>query len=607
MNSEVQTEPTRRSTGRYGEESPRACSDSGQGTASSSPSSSSSSSQKRGRTDVESDTLPSKDANKDFEVIRRCSISSVKHGFNLPYSKGPQVLEPCIRATQPTQNGPTDGVGQENVAPSKNSRCKIWSVSSSDSMIPVCSSSQREDEVVRERRISVPDILMSWAGSTPQGAILETNNKVPPPTRDQLPSYQIEVEHQKSVVLSPSEKQQHGPVEADGVDDTEDLRSKEVALHERLSESRRENEEGLDGSFQTTTPQNELLTSLNKSHKFPETDQENDMTSTQEEATELLPSQLSLSSMKRKLNESVWSVESLAPFIPTKEWLIQNGLFEKIVEMTEAEKQELLTQNDNMMVQDTRPGRRISSSDSVPLSDSWLVFSTPAKKLNMEVCSSGPSKQGQSAAPSGNYPSHLSALLQSEIVSTPPKEETGDVRSSEPVAIQSPNQEPSAVTKLQMECPRSPDQEETVSSTSAAVEKNSSTGQPTLHTTADMKTGGGVCDNQLCVPAPDQKMDEVSPSKRHLVDFGIQCSNLQEVKCQCGGVKGNVGPSGKPLKYQDVKKANNGKGEGFYKTGHRQGQWRNRRHEKYSGQQETYNGYVGKSKSKGGDEKKTQY
>ena len=36
------------------------------------------------------------------------------------------------------------------------------------------------------------------------------------------------------------------------------------------------------------------------------------------------------------MNESLWSVESLAPFVPTRDWLEQNGLFEpEVHEITE--------------------------------------------------------------------------------------------------------------------------------------------------------------------------------------------------------------------------------------------------------------------------------
>ncbi|XP_067426701.1 uncharacterized protein [Thunnus thynnus] len=676
VNSEVQTEPPQRGGDGYGGGSPLISSDSGhgaassslsssrsslqkQGSPSSSPSSSHSCLQKQGSPEVKNYSLPSRQKKKDFQVDRTCTSSSVKHCFNILHPTGMKTVQPCIRATVETQNRCKDSVGQENLVSYRNAHCNMWSVSSTGSMTPVCNSSQREEEVVKERRVSVPDILMSWGGGTPQAAILKMADKVLSQNEDQLLS--SEVEHEKCVYQSPTETN-NGPLvaDADGILSSTDselvfkILKLPFALDELLSESKIENDPvGLVGSVQHSLPYNdELLHSLNKSQKLPDCELENNSeTNPHEDTTEIIPYQMSLSSgqMKRNMNESVWSVESLAPFVPTKDWLTQNGMFESeaIVEMTEEAKNgQLSPQNDNLIIKastERRRSRRFSS-----------IFSTPAEKLSLpkmpemesEIDDSddlmrGLSKQGQSVAPSEKDPLAFSTCLSKNHLSTPTEEDVGENRSSEPEANQSPNQESYIVTEQQVKSPYkspnqeshivteqqvkspcSPEQEETLVSNSAAGRKILST----CHSdnTVDMRVEDGVYGNeedgqvrneQLCIPVAHQKIVEVSPSKGHLVDCGIQCSELQELKCSCEELKTNMGPNGKHLfKYSDMKKDSNGKAEGFFINGHmqknhrRHGQWRNKRQEKHGSQQEAYNGYCGKpGKSKGGNGRNPQY
>lgn len=98
----------------------------------------------------------------------------------------------------------------------------MWSVGSPDSMVPVCSSSQQEDEVVKERRVSFPDILMSWGGGTPQATMQKMADEVLHQNDEQLPSCENEVEHEKSVCRSPTEPK-NGPVVADNADANNDV------------------------------------------------------------------------------------------------------------------------------------------------------------------------------------------------------------------------------------------------------------------------------------------------------------------------------------------------------------------------------------------------
>lgn len=502
VNSAVQTEPTQRRVDGYTDGIPTITPDSGQGTASNSPSSSSSSSQKQGFAQVEKYTLISNNA-KDLQACHK------------------------------------DSVGKETVPPFRNVHCNMWSVGSPDSMLPVCSSSQQEDEVVKEKPLSFPDILMRWGSGTPQ----EIMQKVTDDRNDQLPSCENEVELEKSVCQSPTEPN-NDPVVADNAADDENVFSSE----DTLSEPRRKNEPaGLVGSIkQSLTFRDELLPSPNKSCMFPDEEQEKDETNPLEDPTEIISNKMVLNScqMTRELNESVWSVESLCPFIPNKDLLLQKSNFE----MTEEAKTgSLPTQNDNLIVKYSKErgeSRRLSSSDSVLMSDSWLVFSTPAEKpfspskrpeMESETDASevrGP-KQGHIMVPVKKNPVVSQTPPCETILLTLTEEELDENRSSEPEANQSPNQE-SFIENEQEKSSCSP--KESLLLNSAAGEKVSSSGPLALQNGLDLEVEDGASGNkeasrlkneQLCVPVSDQRMAEVSPSKGHLVDCGVQCNKLR--------------------------------------------------------------------------------
>ncbi|XP_031730829.1 uncharacterized protein LOC116398564 [Anarrhichthys ocellatus] len=637
VNSEVQTEPTRRGVGDYGEESPVVCTDSGRATASNSSSPSSSTSEKRSSAEVENYTLPGSDAN-DNRVKRTSASSTVKHCFDVLQPTGTKTVQARIRATLEGQQSHKDHVDQENVHPCGDAHCNVWSVSSADGMVPVCSSSQQEEVVVQERRISVPDILMSWGDGTPQATMA-----------DKLPQIDIgtEVEHDQSVYQSPTETTK-GPAVADRAfaNDAEgNLSSRDSATlfkilkmreaHiERKTESRRENESmGLIGSVRHGPPyRDECLYSLYNSNKLPDDEQENgNETNPLEDTADIIPYQMSFNSgrMKRKMNESVWSVESLAPFIPTKEWLLQNSMFEPqvIVEMTdEAENGALSTQNNPIVKagKERKHTRRYSSSDSVLMSDSWLIFSTPAEKLSppkkpeteSEIDASEMSpKQCQNMGPSQKdsfaSPTHL--LSRKIVLSTATEEDMDRNTSSEPEANPSPNQKLLIINEQQEQCPRSPEQEQTLLLNSAAGEKISSAGQLILQNGVDMEAEDGVSqprNEQLCAPIADLKTAEVSPSKGRLVDCGVQCTELQEWNCNCKETGSGMGPSRRHhIKYKD-KKPINGQAEGLNMKGQMQknqkkNHWRNKGQEKQSSQQEAYNGYYGKHQ--GGNGRNSRY
>ncbi|XP_068557633.1 serine-rich adhesin for platelets-like isoform X2 [Cebidichthys violaceus] len=577
VNSEVQTEPTRRGVGGYGEESPVVSTDSGRGTTSNSSSPSSSTSEKRSSAEVENYTLPSSDAN-DNRVKRTSANSTVKDCFDILQPTGTKTVQARIRATLERQQSRKDCVNHENIPPCGDAHYNVWSVSSADSIVPVCSSSQQEEVVVLERRVSVPDILMSWGDGKPQATTLTMADKLPQndlgtEVKNDLGT---EVKHDQSIYQRPTETTT-GPVVADRAftNDAEgNLSSRDSATlfkilkmraaHvERKTGSRRENESmGLIWSVRHGPPyRDEHLHSLNDSNKLPDDEQENgNKTNPHEDTADIIPFQMSFNSgqMKRKMNESVWSVESLAPCIPTKEWLLQNGMFEPqvIVEMTEeAENGGLSTQNSPIVKagKERKPTRSYSSSDSVLLSDSWLFFSTPAEKLSppkkpeteSEIDASEMSpKQGQNMGSSQKDSfASLTHLPPSKIVlSTAIEEDMDKNMSSEPEANLSPNQKLLIINEQQAE---------TLLLNSAAGEKISSSGQLILQNRVDMEAEDDACGNKevsqprnkpLCAPIADLKTAEVSPSKGHLVDCGVQCTKLQERNCNCNETGSSVGP-----------------------------------------------------------------
>ncbi|CAB1447217.1 unnamed protein product [Pleuronectes platessa] len=190
--------------------------------------------------------------------------------------------------------------------------------------------------------------------------------------------------------------------------------------------------------------------------------------------------------------------------------------------------------------------------------------------------------------------------------------------SSEPEANQSPNQEPLIVNgqKERSPCPPtleavfllSPTLRKGISSAEHLIVKNG----------VDIEVEDETCGNeevsrlgneQLCVPVAKPTMTEVSPSKGHLVDCGIQCTELQE-PCSCREVMDDMETKRRhPFKYSDVKMANKGQDEGcgghLQRNQKRHYQRRNKASEDYGRQQEAFSGYYGKSGKSRGDNHRT--
>ncbi|XP_041660236.1 uncharacterized protein LOC121520719 [Cheilinus undulatus] len=402
VNSEVQTESSWRGGAVSGEESPLISSDSGHGTTSHSPSSSNS--HERGSADV---------------------LTYRNQRLNGDPPAGAKILQPgrSSAAESRLRRG-------ENVP---SFREDLWSVGSADSMVPVCSSSQQDHDVTRERRVSIPDILLS--GATPQTMTLERGDE----NQQLLPSSEIEVEKEKKSEQRREglkSKAENSDVQA-GIDadvNTSTLLPNEAeplykilrlpaTLQELLFETRRDAE---PSGLVERLSEDELLRSLNHS---------SENTPYQSSRNRFL--------MRSKLNESIWSVESLPAFIPTQEWMQQNGLLEPevIIETINHDG----GQQENFSVKGCK-GRnrshRLSSSESARMSESWLVFSTPAEKLSQPKKmdterrrdSSGTRELGHDQSPSGKVCSSPPPQWQSRITAaSPPEEDQSDkTGSSEP-------------------------------------------------------------------------------------------------------------------------------------------------------------------------------
>lgn len=556
VNSAVQTEPTQRHVSGYTDGSPLIRSDSGHGTASNSPSSSNSSSQKQSTAEVEN-YASTNDKTRNMQTKSACTNGTGKHALNIPISHPMQIktIQSDIRAGVATQKCRKDSVGQENIPPYKNAHCNMWSVGSSDSVIPVCSSSQQEEEVVKERRVSFPDILMSWVGGTPQATLQTETEKVLCQAAKQLPSFENKVEQENSDCQSPKEAQINAALNEKGHADND---AEILSSSNELSHSTRTTRlAGLISSIrQSLAFTDEQLPSPDKSHTLSDPDQERAEANSPEEPTEVIPYEIVLNScqMKRKMNESVWSVESLCPFIPSKEWVHQKSNLEPeiIVEMTEEPEDGLSTyfKSDK----ERRQSSRFSSSDFVPMSDSWLIYSTPGEKsltLNEKLVLEHKTdasvvkelEQDFIMTPAEINPSApLTSLQHGNVLLMLTTKEVDENGSSEPEADGSANQESVTENGQQERSSCSPQQKRSAPLSSAAGDKIRSTSELILQNTADRDIVARPCQNKetsmlgtekLCAPVSEQRMVGLSPSKGHLVDFGVQCSKLLPCSKDC--------------------------------------------------------------------------
>lgn len=497
VNSAVQTEPIQRHADHYTDGSPQIRSDSGHGTTSDSPSSSSSSSQKQASGH---DCSLTNSCARELQSHKTCKTGTGKT-ILMPHPVDAEVAS-CVQMTVERQKC-SQASDQENVPPYKNSHCNMWSVGSPDSIVPVCSSSQQEDEVIKERRVSFPDILMSWGSGTPQATSQKIPDKDFAQNENQLQFYKNVEEQEKSqTAMNTSVLLENTDA---GDDSANVLCSPEFRMDSRngppcLEESERQ------------SCLKDLLYGVNMSNN-----QENEM-NLSEDPIDMISYQKLLSSyhLKVRMNESVWSVESLPPFIPPKELLLQkkNVDSEIITKMSEETETQEVTKCDETN-KEKAEFHGIFSSSSVSVSKKLFNFTSPtqkaalSKKLEMAMLSTGTRAELKPDQGSPTEKKKFASLIPSPCDVTPTAEEVEENQSSEPEATESANQEVTIENTEQEE--------------SKCTQPVSFEGEVIHKMGTNTETIS--CGDERC-GVMFQSTDTVSPSKAQLVDCGIQCTSL---------------------------------------------------------------------------------
>lgn len=532
VNSAVQTEPTQRSVDGYADGSPPIRSDSGHGSATDSPSSSSSVPNKPLVAELQGYILTNE--KKGALQTKASTNGTSKFGLNV-HPTELKTMQSNLKATVATQQSQKEGAGRENPPHVyKNTRRNMWSVDSQDSLIPVCSSSQQEEETAKERRSSFPDILMSWAGSTPLDTQPTDLEKVLGQDAKRLQADENQEKREELECKSP--KDADAAVDADQILPVSDKRADSTRTKMVSASSVRQCLAFADDQAATS---NHCPAGFDYGHEGAE---ENSL----EEPTDVIPYEMifnSCSQNKRKMNESVWSVESLCPFIP-KDWTQRSVLeSEVIIETAEGVKNEGVSSPGGRLVPRLCKEINQSVTESVPVSDSWLVYDTPSEKMTMSKRPEFILEQAQVQEPASNTSPPVQKLsVQREDLSLMLRtKEVDEDGSSEPEANRSPNQESAAgcgQRARRSSCSLHPAESLPLSSTAeddvpnkqsvkSPVERDVVAAPPTTN------TEGAVLPTQLCVPAIEQALVGLSPSKGHFVDCGVQCSKLLPCAKDC--------------------------------------------------------------------------
>ncbi|XP_051943701.1 serine/arginine repetitive matrix protein 2-like isoform X2 [Hippocampus zosterae] len=542
-NSEVQTEPSEASASDK-EGSVHAVLDSGRGTASISPSCSSSSPKQ----DSAEYPQPTSCVGVDAQVAGK---SSPRPGENEAGESGGEASQKgrCLAEVVTRENGP----------PCKSDLRSLWSLSPGGGPVPARSASQQDHEVLKEGRLPVRDVVLCWRASTPQEAA------APPKSSENALFHS---EDDEGTVCQSAAERNEGP----GL-----LRSGRASAAAAL---------GMHESKKTSESQNGGAHSFDDSGEVRNDDENESVTGPGGNPSGSVPYKLGTSRGERKLNESVWSVESLAAFIPNKDWILRNGM------LAEDPENDVLSNQTDGLREGSRDGthsRKFSPSDSAPLSDGCLVFSTPAGKANPPPSPTRNSVQSPEMTETpkrdpGAVPSEKDPPTCFQRDSASPKEAIGENGAPEPVADQNPQQD-SGLVAQQAEVPTGASQGETPSSGSSAAESIPPTARWTPANAEAMKSvtvkdsgEAHLSCHQLCVNLADSRMAEFSSgSKGHCFCIGCHCNQFHESKCPFEELKSNTGAKGKH------RAARKGKVEGVLINGRVQknprkfAPWRNKR------------------------------
>ncbi|XP_055007623.1 transcription factor TFIIIB component B'' homolog [Boleophthalmus pectinirostris] len=516
VNTEVQTEPR---GGEFHEESPRrSSSDSGRETASTSPTSSTSS-QKKSNEDVESYNEP----NKGLQMKISCTRGSV---------------EPCLPTPSPEERQSIPKISEDNSLVNLQSlKNRNVLMMRQENVTPV--NSPRKDMSKKERRISVPDILLSWGNGTPQEDKTADDDK-----NEKLPPYDDEIENfQSSTVLNEEQ------LEPETVDAEKDENEKVVESKSRYEPFER----SLSISIKLCNTGNDTV---------------NELTLEEPSGSVQTPN----GKFRRKLNESVWSVESLPVYVPTKEWLAQNTTAgpEVILELQEE------AENGENEKPENPKNRLNSSTDSVQLSDSFIDFSTPASKMDIKQTVPSEPKNYKMQKCLNPLDSPIIKMKMSEICA----KEIEIIETSEPA--QNPKRR-SFTAEEKLDQSEDSNKDKTITLDSEKASEESSAQKNAL------EVGAGL----LLVPPLDHVAMELSPSKGNLVDCGVQFPEFQTSR-------GNASINRKPnANASDVYNCSaRSEGANWQKKRHNQG--RNKGPYRPYNQQEVYFDYNKPGKQRGG-------
>ncbi|XP_024128927.1 uncharacterized protein LOC112147057 isoform X2 [Oryzias melastigma] len=514
-NSEVQTEPTQR--GGHDVGWLPLGSDSGRGTAPNSPNSSSARSQKEASADLE-----------NFGVSGSEADGPSKNVFSSD-STGASDVQTGIKGIHEVE--------KDNGGQSSNHECKHDLPEDAE---PACSSSQKDDEACGERRTSVPDILLNWGGSTPK-TVPEKGLPQDCNQPEQEKNNSTDAEACPAVVDRCSN--------ADGIQSCKDgeMLSKIVRFPFVFINPVDDKLDNLaDSKRRSLIFGDELERS---SQNLPDCEHDDcDETFAANDTMESIVSKQSFSSYwtKRKMDESIWSVESLVPFIPNKEWLLLNDVLE-------SEGNAQLASPAQSDCRTVKVGKESMQSSALFASDFNPDTFYDFKILDDKQSSSKKSKIQTESHENG--PECTTSLEKEPLASLVSKatsisdDENGS--SEQPEAEKrNPNQESFQENGLQEDGLCSA--EGTLLHSSVAEEGTSPSGQATPQ-------NGAASEVEEAAEGSGEKSPEAVQSKGHLVDCGVQCDDFQDQTCVCAGRSSNLDQSNK----SEIEKLNNGNHESF--------------------------------------------
>lgn len=497
VNSAVQTEPAPRSADRYTDVSPPIRTDSGHGSTTDSPSSSGSFSKKQLAAELEN-CVPSR-------TLQATGCSRGAGQNHAPHPRELKTVRAGLKAAVAPQRGQNGGTADES-PPGDD----VWSVGSPDSMVPVWSSSQ-------QRRGSFPDVLLSWSGSTP---------RAPSPTSAERGLGQD------------AESDLQGPetTNADkGVGAAEIL-----SLSKRFLDSARTNVLERFSSARQSLVFAEELSLVSDEDQGGSDGRARGESSGSEDPAEVTASQRAFSHchLRRKMNESVWSVESLCPFIPSEEGAQHSSGSDsaRIMEMTE-EPQDGRSSPNGKFVSKSSPVQVTQSVvGSVPVSAGRLLHDSPSEE---PVAPKGleprleQEPQHTVSSPVLDLSEPQTPLQHKNILFTLTTKEVAEDGSAGAESDGTTAAEPAAEAAQRVRSSPPPPQEDALPVGSTLEDRTAFANEQSLPKTEDEDVTAAPPENKtrtvlgsgLCPPVPEQGGVPRSPSS-HLVDFGVQCSQL---------------------------------------------------------------------------------